>query len=134
MSATQNLLYATAQAVHNLGAVATVAGAFGGALLPSLRRNLARLALTGWGVQALSGAALGSISWFFDGKFPDISGVAASALAVKIACAVLGFGLLAAWLLFGERWPEPARRATWIVSPLFAITALCAAAVLRWYA
>lgn len=135
MGATQNLLYAIAQAVHNLGAVATVGGAVGGALLrhPPFRRRLARIALAGWVIQAMSGAALGTISWFFEGKLPDIGGVAVSALEVKVVCALIGFIWLSSWLLSGERWSSAARRATWLVVPLLAITALCAAAVLRWY-
>lgn len=135
MSTTQNLLYTTIQAAHNFGAVAVVSGALGGAILkdPAARKNLAWLALAGWGTQALSGATFGAVTYYFSHKFPDIGDIATTALYVKMACAAAGFTLLAAYLLWGANWPEGRKNLVWVGSAVLAFTALGAAAVLRWF-
>jgi hypothetical protein len=136
MSATQNLAYAVIQVAHNFGAVAAVGGSlaatkFRGA---DTRNQLAWLALSGWGTQAISGAAFGAISYYFYHQFPDISGIAVIALIIKMVCAALGFLLLAVYLSKGENWAVARMNRAWIVSSALAVTALSAAAFLRWFA
>lgn len=133
----QNLAYALTQVVHNFGAVA-VAGAPLFARWP-LRmqaeawRPLAWLVLIGWAVQGMSGAGFGAISYAYYGAFPDIHGIAVVALLVKMACAATGFVLAALLLLKAQRWPAPRHAAVWGVLLLLGVTALTAAAFLRWF-
>jgi len=135
MSATQNLIYATIQVAHNLGAVAVVGGSLSGVILknPGVRKNLAWLALAGWGTQALSGATFGAATYYFSHKFPDIGDIATAALMLKMACVATGIVLLAAYLFWGANWPEGKRNGAWLASTVLAFTALSAAAVLRWF-
>ncbi len=89
MSATQNLTYAVVQVLHNFGAVATVGGSLAAIRFRDgvTRKKLAALALGGWATQAASGAAFGGVSYYFYNRLPDISGVAADALVIKMrAC------------------------------------------------
>ena len=135
MSATQNLAYAVIQVVHNFGAVAAVGGSLAATKSSSVdtRNKLARLALAGWGTQGASGAAFGAVSYYFYHRFPDISGIAVAALMVKMACAATGFLLLAAYLFRAGSWPEEKRSRAWFASSALAVTALSAAAFLRWF-
>lgn len=133
----QDLLYALTQVAHNFGAVAVTGAAFL-ARWPvpqglDAQRRLARLVLAGWALQAASGATLGAISLAFYGRFPDIHGVAKAALFLKMACAVTGFALAAAWLKSGATWSEPRRTTVWTFLAALATTALAAAAFLRWF-
>jgi hypothetical protein len=135
MSATQNLSYAVIQVAHNFGAVAVV----GGSLIAlrvresAARRKLGYLALAGWLTQAASGATFGMVSYYYYGKFPDISGIASYALGIKMLCATLGILTLAAYLWRGELWTERGSDKVWLSSSVLAITALSAAAFLRWF-
>ena len=135
MSATQNLSYAVIQVVHNFGAVAVV----GGSLIAwrvrekAAQRKLGYLALAGWLTQAASGATFGMVTYYYHHQLPDISGIATYALGVKMICATLGILTLAAYLWRGERWTEQARNQVWLSSSVLAITALSAAAFLRWF-
>ena len=134
----QNLAYALVQVAHNLGAASVVGGATA-ALWPSrpaapARRRLAWLVLAGWTVQGVSGAGFGTVSYINYGAFPDLHGIAVAALLVKIACATTGFGLAAATLRWGDRWPEARNDAVWAGLVVVAVTALSAAAFLRWFA
>ena len=135
MSAAQNLSYTAIQVVHNFGAVAVVGGSLAALRLRKRigRRRLAQLALTGWLTQAASGATFGMVSYYYYGKLPDISGIATYALAIKMLCATLGILVLAAYLWRGERWAEQGRNTVWLSSSALAITALSAAAFLRWF-
>lgn len=135
MSAAQNLVYSAIQVAHNFGAVAVVGGSFIGALLknPGARKNLAWLVLAGWSVQAISGATFGAATYYFAGKFPDIGDIATAALMLKMTCAAVGFILLSAYLYWGARWSEKRCDWVWVASSALAITALSAAAVLRWF-
>lgn len=135
MSTTQNILYSAVQSVHNLGAVAVAGGALAGNVMknPATRRILAWIALAGWGTQALSGATFGAVSYYFYHKFPDIGEPATTALFIKMACAASGFTLLAAYLYWGAKWKESKINRLWLTSAALAFTALCAAAVLRWF-
>ena len=135
MSATQNLAYAVIQVVHNFGAVAAVGGSLAATKSSSVdtRNKLAWLALVGWGTQGASGVAFGAVSYYFYHQFPDISGIAVAALVVKMACAATGFLLLAVYLFRGGIWPEEKRCHAWFASSALAVTALSAAAFLRWF-
>ena len=134
----ENLAYALTQVAHNFGAVAVVGGALLGrwplAALPLVRRKLTWLILTGWILQCGSGAAFGTISYIYYGQFPDLHAIAFAALLVKMACALGGIGLAAAFLRYQGGWPE--QRLEWIWSGLIivGVTALSAAAFLRWFA
>lgn len=142
MSVAQNLAYSAVQVVHNFGAVATVGGSIAAMLAPpEVRREIAWLVFAGWTTQAVSGPALGLVSYYFDGKFPDIAGIAIAALTIKVVCVALGFLLVAAWLCpCANRLPSCAhcierfRELVWPASTLLAATALTAAAFLRWFA
>lgn len=135
MSATQNLAYAVVQVVHNFGAVATVSGSLAALLWrdTTTRRKLVWLTLGGWATQGASGATFGAVSYYFYHQFPDISGIAVAALLIKMTCVATGFLLLAAYRLRSERWSEARMNAVWIVSATLAVTALSAAAFLRWF-
>lgn len=135
--ALQDLLYALTQTAHNFGAVAVTAGAIF-ARWPArqshvIERRQAWLVLAGWALQAASGATLGAISFAFDGALPDIHGIAMAALFVKMACAATGFGLAAAHLHSSARWPPARQDLVWAMLVALALTALSAAAFLRWF-
>ncbi len=136
MSAAQNLGYAVIQVVHNLGAVATVGGSLGALALHdrAARQKLSYLVLGGWVTQAASGAAFGAISYYFYGKFPDISGIAIYALGIKMVCASLGIPLLLTYLWRSAQWLDATMDRVWISSAVLALTAISAAAFLRWFA
>ncbi len=135
MSAVQNLTYAVVQVVHNFGAVATVGGSLAAIRYHdvSTRKKLAWITLGGWGTQAASGAAFAGVSYYFYQRFPDISGVAVDALVIKMAGATLGILLLGSYLLRSDHWLDTTLNAVWITSTVLSITALSAAAFLRWF-
>lgn len=135
MSTAQNLAYSAIQVLHNFGAVATVGGSFAAMIAPpEFRRRLAWLAFAGWTTQAVSGPAFGMASYYFYHRFPDISGIAITALTIKIICVALGFLVVAAYLIPCANCPERYRKLAWPVSTALAATALTAAAFLRWFA
>lgn len=131
----QNLAYAVIQVAHNFGAVAVVGGAMGALWLgpQGTRRPLAWTVLAGWAAQAGSGGAFGAVSWLYYGQFPDIHGIAVAALLVKMACAASGFVLVVLYLYRGTRWIAPVQQTVWRALALLAVTALTAAAFLRWF-
>ncbi len=136
MSATQNLAYSIVQVVHNFGAVAAVGGSLAALKFRSMdtRRELAWLVLVGWSVQAASGASFGAVSYYYYHRFPDISGIAVIALSIKMVCVAIGFLLLATYLFRSANWSATKMNAVWIASSALAITAISAAAFLRWFA
>ncbi|MFA5825357.1 MAG: hypothetical protein WC825_05210 [Gallionellaceae bacterium] len=136
MSAAQNLSYAAVQVVHNLGAVATVGGSVVATSLRNYhaRRKLAQLVLLGWLTQAASGLGFGLVSYYFYRKLPDISGIASYALGVKMLCATLGIVLLTAYLWRSNHWTAQQQNKAWILASVIAISAISAAAFLRWFA
>lgn len=135
MSATQNLIYASVQVVHNFGAVAVVGGSLMALWLRDVaaRKRLAMISLSGWLMQAASGATFGMVTLHYHRQLPDISGIATYALGIKMMCAVFAILLLANYLWQAERWQETTRNRTWIASSLLGVSALSAAAFLRWY-
>lgn len=135
MSAAQNLGYSVIQVVHNFGAVATVGGSIVATKLRDsvTRRRLAILVLIGWATQALSGATFGMVTYYYYGHFPDIAGIAVDALGIKMVCATLGILLLSIYLWLGADWTTQAKNRAWRSSSVLAITAISAAAFLRWF-
>jgi hypothetical protein len=134
----QDLGYALTQIVHNLGAVSVTGGAAAARFLrfaepPATQRRLLWLVLAGWTAQAASGVAFGAISYAGYGRLPDIHGVAIAALLLKMGCAAAGFALAAVSLLRAPAWAEPRRRQASLALFVFALTALSAAAFLRWF-
>lgn len=135
MSAAQNLSYSVIQIVHNFGAVATVGGSVIATRLRDnvTRRRLAHLVLIGWVTQVVSGATFGMVTYYFYHHLPDISGIAIEALGIKMVCATLGILLLTVYLWQSHRWEERGKSKAWISSSVLAITAISAAAFLRWF-
>jgi hypothetical protein len=136
VSMTQNLLYATVQAAHNFGAVAAVGGSAAGVALkePAARRKLAKVTSAGWLTQALSGACFGAVSYYYYHRFPDLGEISIGALTLKMACVTAALALFAFYFMWGRRWPGEARATfVWPASLALAVTALTAAAVLRWF-
>lgn len=131
----QNLAYASIQVVHNFGAVAVVSSAVYGlwAGPPRVYKSLAWIMLSGWAAQAVSGGAFGAVSWLYYGRFPDIHGLAVAALLIKMACAAVGFTLAAAYLYRGIGWSTRMQQVAWRALATLAVTALTAAAFLRWF-
>jgi len=135
MSAAQNLGYAIVQAVHNFGAVAVVGGSLAAIKFRAadIRKKIAWLVFAGWGTQAASGAAFGVVSYYFYHQFPDISGIAVVALAIKMVCVAIGFLLLATYLFRSDGWTVEKMNIVWVSSSVLSITAISAAAFLRWF-
>jgi len=134
----QNLGYALTQLVHNLGAVSVTGGAAAACGLKlaepqTAQRSLAALVLGGWAAQGASGVCFGVISYVGYGRLPDIHGIAIGALVLKMACAATGFSVAALYLAREAGWSAPARRRVWTAQLALALTALAAAAVLRWF-
>jgi len=133
----QNLVYALIQVIHNFGA-ATVVGAAAAALWlvggdAAAQRRLAVLVAAVWAVQAASGAGFGVATFSFEGHLPDIHGLAVAALLVKIACAICGFTLAVIYAKYHAAWGIGKRLLAWRVLFALGITALSAAAFLRWF-
>ena len=125
----QNLAYAIDQSIHNLGAVSVTGGAILALLSGAEKRKLAWLVLSGWGVQGMTGALFGVLSYAFYGHLPDIAGIAVDALVIKMACAASGFFLAAFYL----RQARTESTNFWRIEALLAIAALTAASFLRWF-
>jgi hypothetical protein len=126
-------VYALIQAIHNLGAAALVAGPAAALAWhgrnAAMERRIAWMLLAAWGLQAAGGAAFAAASYGFKGELPEVTGIALAALSIKLAATVAGFGL-AAVQLWSDRW---AGLGNWIACLVLAVTAVTAAAFLRWY-
>jgi hypothetical protein len=135
MSFAQNLSYSIVQAAHNFGAVAVVGGSLSAVMIreTEARKIFTWIVLAGWALQAVSGATFGAVSFYFYHQFPDISGVAWVALIVKMVCVVIGLLLLGTYLFSGANWESSRINLVWGTSSMLAITALSAAAILRWF-
>lgn len=132
----ENLAYALIQLVHNFGAVAVLGGA-AFALWPASRRQDGRkfgwLVLGGWGTQIASGGLFGVTSLYYYGETPDLSSIALTALAVKVAAAITGFLLAACYLVCGTAWNSVGVTRCFHGLAALGALALSAAAVLRWF-
>jgi len=132
----ENLAYALAQVIHNFGAAAVLGGAVF-VLWPAFRleysHSFAWLILLAWGAQIASGALFGAVSLYYYGEPPDLSAVAMIALAVKVLAATTAFLLTAIYLVRGRNWSRAGVMHTFQVLVVLGITALTAAAFLRWF-
>lgn len=132
----ENLAYALAQVVHNFGAAAVLGGAVF-VLWPESRlengRTFGWLILVAWGAQIASGGTFGLISLYHYGETPDLSSIAMTALAVKVAAAITGFLLAAVYLNRGSQWDRVSVKRTFLSLAALGATALTAAAFLRWF-
>ncbi|MEO6986233.1 MAG: hypothetical protein ABI155_12895 [Paralcaligenes sp.] len=133
----QNLFYALDQVVHNFGAAAVVGGAVAGLWITQRQnvseRPLAWLVALAWAAQIASGVGLGAISFYYYGRFPEISNIAVVALVIKVACAITGCFLAVLYLLRAASWPDTIRLRIWRVLTALGVVALTAAAFLRWF-
>lgn len=75
-----------------------------------------------------------AVSYYFYEKLPDLHGVAFAALLIKIMCAAGGFGIAVMYLRRAAGWTVEQRRAAWKLLIALGVTALTAAAFLRWFA
>lgn len=133
----ENLSYALTQVVHNFGALAVV----GGALVAlkantdkqKLKHSMAWLVLIGWTAQGISGLLFGGISFLFYGETPDLHSTAMYALTLKVACAVSGIVFAALYIRGANDWGEKSHQNTWRLLTGLGVTALTAAAFLRWF-
>jgi hypothetical protein len=134
----ENLNYALVQLVHNFGAAAVV-GLPILALYPAtqagaVQRRFAWLVGLGWAVQAASGTGFSVVSYYYYEKLPDLHGVAFAALLIKILCAAGGFWIAALYVRRATGWTDERRLAAWKLLASLGVTALAAAAFLRWFA
>lgn len=133
----ENLSYALTQVIHNFGAVAVVGGAFFALKARpdqlQLKNHMAWLVLIAWGAQGASGVVFGGVSFYFYGEFPDLHAVAIGALATKMVCAAAGFVLAVLYLRGATHWSEKGRHRAWHALIGLGVTALTAAAFLRWF-
>lgn len=132
----ENLAYALIQVVHNFGAAAVLGGAVF-MLWPASRLEHGRmfgwLVLVAWSAQIVSGGLFGLASLYYYGKTPDLSSVAMTALAVKVAAAITGCLLAALYLLLGRAWSRISVIYTFGTLAVLGAVALTAAAFLRWF-
>jgi len=132
----ENLSYAVVQVVHNFGAVAVVGGAafalFSGATA-ALQQKLAWLVGFGWTAQAISGMGFAAVSYYYYDQFPDIHDIAMAALLIKMSCAVFGVSLVIIYLRYSATLAIERRRLAWLLLTVLGLTALTAAAFLRWF-
>ena len=132
----ENLAYALSQVMHNFGAAAVLGGAVF-ILWPAFRleysRRFAWLILIAWGTQIASGGLFGAISLYYYGETPDLSAVALTALVVKVLAATVGFLLSAFYLIRGQEWGRASVKHTFQILAALGVTALTAAAFLRWF-
>ena len=133
----ENLSYAVVQVVHNFGAVAVVGGAafalYPGTATAALHRKLAWLVGFGWTAQALSGMGFAAVSYHFYVKLPDIHGIAIAALFIKMLCAVSGVSIAIIYLRYSAILTIECRHLAWQLLGALGLTALTAAAFLRWF-
>lgn len=133
----ENLSYALTQVVHNFGALAVVAGALVALKVNSgqqkLRNTMAWVVLVGWAAQGASGLLFGGISFLFYGETPDLHSTAMYALILKAICAVSGIMLALLYIRGAKDRGEKSQQGIWRVLTGLGITALTAAAFLRWF-
>lgn len=126
------------QLVHNFGAAAVVGVAIF-AIYPAaqpipIQRKFAWLVGLSWTAQALSGVGFGAVSYYFYEKLPDLHGLAFAALLIKIMCAASGVSIAIMYLRQAAGWTTEQRSVAWKLLAALGVTALAAAAFLRWFA
>ena len=131
----QNLAYALTQVAHNFGAVTVVAVPLYVVCAgrPVRERRVLWLVLSGWVLQLASGALFGLVSVHFYGQLPDIHGIAVAALSVKVLCAIAAVVLVAVLLRWRAARADHRVTVIWRVLAALGMTALTAAAFLRWF-
>lgn len=92
------------------------------------------VSLRGWAAQPVSGGDFGAVSWLYYSRFPDLQGIAVTALLVKMGCAAAGLMLAALFIYRGTGWNERVQQTCWCMLATLAAIALSAAAFLRWFA
>jgi hypothetical protein len=131
-----NLIYAVIQLIHNLGAATIIAapalGWHGKLNEPATARRYAAITALGWTTQIVSGAGFGIVSHYIKGQLPEIGGVALIALFIKVACALGGL-ITATVILRTAAQGDNANPDLWAAMLVLGVTALSAAAFLRWY-
>jgi hypothetical protein len=129
--------YALVQVAHNFGAAAVVGSPAAAWLWIREQREapalLAWLTACGWLAQIVSGAGFGLTSYLSRGELPEVTGIALTALYIKVGCAIAGFALTVFYLLAPPQLCEQTQR--WIWPGLLAVgsAALSGAAFLRWF-
>ena len=133
----ENISYALTQVVHNFGALAVVGGALVGLKANSdqlkLKHTMAWVVFIGWAAQGSSGLLFGGISLLFYGETPDLHSTAMYALILKGICAASGVILALSYIRSQKNWSEKGRQGVWRFLTGLGITALSAAAFLRWF-
>ncbi len=133
----ENLYYALTQLIHNFGALAVVGGALAGFKIGpdslDLKRKFAFIVLAGWGAQAISGLFFGAISLYFYGETPDLHSTAYVAFVLKLLCALSGTVLALIYIKHAKHWQNAGRQRAWLGLTGLGVTALTAAAFLRWF-
>lgn len=145
-----DFLYACIQLVHNIGAAAVVgspaaacwlvrakpvvAGAAGAreSSVP-VQRKLAWFTMLAWSAQIASGAGFGATTYYLKHALPELTGVGLAALGIKMSCAALCCLLVPLVLRGAPRWSLRRQLGAWRALFLLGLTALVAAAFLRWY-
>ncbi|SOD41923.1 hypothetical protein [Nitrosovibrio sp. Nv4] len=134
----ENLNYAIVQLAHNFGAAAVVVlpilALYTAEQAGPIQHRFAWLAGLGWAVQVVSGTGFGAVSYYYYEKLPDLHGIAFAALLIKILCAAGGLGIAILYVRRAADWTAKRRRAAWKLLGSLGITALAAAAFLRWFA
>lgn len=133
----ENLSYALTQVIHNFGAIAVVGGAVVGLMAGSTQQKLRLLmawaVLVGWATQGASGLIFGGVSLIFYGETPDLHSTAMYALILKGVCAASGVLLSFLYIRSGKNWTQQGVQNLWRMLTGLGVTALIAAAFLRWF-
>lgn len=134
----QNTFYTIVQVIHNFGAVAVASSALFSLIKPYndslvLQKKLAWITLIGWGIQGISGASFGAVSFYYHGQFPDIHAIALAALIIKMICTAIGFFLALAFIYRATKWKERSRNLLWKITIALFTISLSAAGILRWF-
>ena len=133
----ENLIYTWVQIVHNFGAVAVI-GSPAAALSLSRQNQIVRyklvwLMLLGWLAQGASGIGFALTSYTMKGALPEVTGIALGALILKVGCTFIGTVLTGFYLATRLRWSAAREHRMWQLMLLMTVSAITAAAFLRWY-
>jgi hypothetical protein len=133
----ETFLYTLVQLVHNFGAAA-VAGSPVAALWFGRENKIALQKITwlmtlGWVIQGATGVGFAITSYTMDGAIRHVDGIAFVALALKVACTFVGAVVAGSYLITGSHWSAPNQLRMWKLMVIMTLSALAAAAVLRWY-